>query len=198
MECVSCHQPAAEGLLCGGCGAVQPPRADLDKFAALGLPRRFELDVEDLELRHRELARRLHPDRFARASADERLRSLRAATALNDAYRTLRDVVLRAEYLVELGGAKANERHPVDPAFLVEILELREEHDAARAAGDEARATALVKDVRRRRDDALASLGGLFARAEAMGAGAVGQIRAVLTSVRYFARFLDEHTGGEE
>jgi molecular chaperone HscB len=184
-ECWSCHE-AANGLVCGKCGAVQAPRAGADKFALLGLTRGYAVDGEALERRFRELSRRLHPDRFAKAGAKERMLSLQASTALNDAYRVLRDPVKRAEYLLELAGARIGENDPVDPEFLMEMLELRE---ASPGKDHEA----LARDVRGRRDAALREVERLFA-----SGGAPEAIKHQLTSMRYFQRFLNEMEGREE
>mgnify|MGYP001565693357 CR=1 FL=1 len=195
MECVTCHEAAIEGLLCGGCGAIQPPLSGLDKFAVLGVARTFDLDMTDLERRYRELSRRVHPDRFARAPAEERRRSLSAATTLNEAYRTLRAAVPRAEYLLELAGKAACEL-PMDPEFLAEMLELREEQATLRAAGDTARLRALAANVRARLDEALARIAGLFAAHARGGApDLLERVYVELASGRYFQRFLDDNEG---
>ena len=53
---------------------------------------------------YRELSLQLHPDRFAQADAQERRLSLEQTTALNEAYKTLKDPVRRAFYLLKLHG----------------------------------------------------------------------------------------------
>jgi len=161
-------------------------------FAVLGVPEEYELDLADVERRYRSRSREVHPDRFATAPAAERLRSLREATALNDAYRTLRSPVARAEHLLALRGAPLSAREPVAQEFLMEILELREALAEARAAGDEERVRALHGDVQRRHAAALGALGALFAR------GALDDVKRQLVAARYFQRFLDEVEGTEE
>ena len=100
--CWSCGAARAPAdALCPSCGKVQPPAPGTtrDKFAVLGLPRTFELDQGQVDERFRTLSRKLHPDRFARASAKERRFSLEQTTLLNDAYRTLQNPARRAEHL---------------------------------------------------------------------------------------------------
>jgi molecular chaperone HscB len=97
-------------LLCPSCGKVQPS-AGIDYYQAFSLPRSFILDTAPLERDFHRLSRRLHPDRFARASADEQQWSLAATALLNDAYRTLRDPVQRTEYLLKLEGLEIGEEH---------------------------------------------------------------------------------------
>jgi molecular chaperone HscB len=64
-----------------------------------------------LEHEFHKLSRKLHPDRFARARANEREWSLADTALLNDAYRALRDPIHRTEYLLKLHGAEIGEEH---------------------------------------------------------------------------------------
>ena len=109
--CSSALAPSA--LLCPACGKVQPaPTADY--FQVFSLPRKLGFDPDAIAALEREfhrLSRRLHPDRFARASAEEQQWSLTATALLNDAYRSLRDPLLRTEYLLKLEGLKIGEEH---------------------------------------------------------------------------------------
>ena len=161
-------------------------------FEVLGFEPRFGLDAAELERRYKDLSKKLHPDRFAGAPASERISSLAAATALNDAYRTLRVPVARAAHLLELKGHKLGQNEPVDQEFLMEILELREALADAKAAGDAARADALGADIGARRAAALATLG------EALDDGRWADAKHQLVLLRYFDRFLAAHEDEEE
>jgi len=97
-------------LLCPNCGKVQPVPA-ADYFQVFALERALTLDTATLEHEFHRLSRRLHPDRFARASEDEQKWSLANTALLNDAYRTLRDPIQRTEYLLKLEGLKIGEEH---------------------------------------------------------------------------------------
>jgi len=110
-SCWSCGAaPTSSPLLCASCGKVQPP-AQADYFQVFILTRAFSLDTASLEREFHRLSRRLHPDRFARASAEEQQWSLAATALLNDAYRTLRDPIQRTEYLLKLSGLEIGEEH---------------------------------------------------------------------------------------
>jgi molecular chaperone HscB len=110
-RCWSCSAALDNSpLLCPNCGKVQPSTG-IDYYQAFSLPRSFTLDTAALERDFHRLSRRLHPDRFARASADEQNWSLAATALLNDAYRTLRDPVQRTEYLLKLEGLEIGEEH---------------------------------------------------------------------------------------
>jgi molecular chaperone HscB len=102
-----------------------------------------------LEHQFHKLSRKLHPDRFARATPDEKEWSLADTALLNDAYRTLRDPIRRTEYLLKLHGAEIGEEHSgkgrTDPSrvpadLLEEVFDLNmqlEEMRAAKKMGEE-------------------------------------------------------------
>lgn len=197
--CWSCGEAPGADAFCERCGKVQPPRGE-DAFAILGLPRTFAIDDQDLEQRYRDLQKKLHPDKFAAKSREERRASLERATSANEAYRVLRDPVRRAEALLRLagvvlpttdGGANAASR-AVDPELLMEMLDAREALDHAKRAGDSARVEALAKGIRAQRDETLAQIG------SAIDAGAGDTAVPLVYKLRYFARFLDEVTAIEE
>ncbi|WP_263356541.1 Fe-S protein assembly co-chaperone HscB [Acidicapsa ligni] len=109
--CWACNAALTDSaLLCPACNKVQPG-SGADYFQVFGLERRLSLDVEALEREFHRLSRRLHPDRFARASAQEQQWSLANTALLNDAYRTLRDPLQRTEYLLKLTGLKIGEEN---------------------------------------------------------------------------------------
>ncbi|HKA92076.1 MAG TPA: Fe-S protein assembly co-chaperone HscB [Haliangiales bacterium] len=164
----------------------------MNKFEVLGFEPRFGLDAVELERRYKELSKKLHPDRFATAPAKERIASLAAATALNDAYRTLRAPVARAAHLLEIHGRKLGQNESVDQAFLMEILELREALAEAQAEGDAPRIQALGGDIGGRRAAALTALG------EALDAERWDDAKRELVLLRYFDRFLAAHGDEEE
>ncbi len=126
-------------ICCPSCRKIQPVGRNEDPFSLFGLAREYAVDPGALERRYRELSRRLHPDRFARAGPRERRLSLERTTRLNDAYRALRDWRLRAAYLLKLAGTDvfAEGRTFADPDFLEEQLEWRERLALAQADRDE-------------------------------------------------------------
>src|SRR3954462_9849018 len=175
MVCWSCEKNAGDGALCASCGAVQPADLAADHFRVFGLPRAFSVELPELERRYKELTKVLHPDRFARADARARKASMERSEQVNQAWRTLRDPVRRAEYLLNLAGidigaeSGPSKRGPdlgregatrltVPPALLMEVMERRGGRAGARAAADHARVAVLAKEVRQRRDAALSAV----------------------------------------
>ena len=104
VACWSCSVAHNEStLFCPHCSKIQPPPGG-DYFSVFGLEPRLNLDLAALEHEFHRLSRRLHPDRFARASENEKQWSLADTALLNDAYRTLKDPLRRTEYLLKLRG----------------------------------------------------------------------------------------------
>jgi molecular chaperone HscB len=143
-------------------------------FDLFGLPVGFDVDPESLSERYRELQRVVHPDRYVSGTEQERRLSMQGATFLNEALETLRDPLLRGQYLLRLKGAEPDLQRgqPMAPAFLMDQLELREELAELRARPDPlAAAGAFIVRVRHRVDELVGRLGEQFA-AEALPAAA--------------------------
>jgi len=179
---------AAADAICPACGKVQPPPkagTQLDKFAVLGLAPSFE-EPAGLDDRFRTLSRKLHPDRFARASPQERRHSLEQTTVLNDAYKTVKDPVRRAEHLLALRGIKGDPK--MSPEFLEQTMEDREKLVEAKMSGQPL--DALAAAVREKRDRTLAAVRDLVENA-----GDLAQAAELVARMRYYARYLDEVEG---
>src|SRR5262245_16730173 len=151
MICWSCQKEAGREPLCAGCGALQPPDDKADLFAVLGLPARYGVDLAAAEAAYKDLSRQVHPDRYATADARARRASLARTVQLNLAWRTIKDPVRRAEYMLTRAGIdvdsgkkaahgntddRGTHKIGAPPAFLLEILELNDQLNAARMAGD--------------------------------------------------------------
>lgn len=166
---------------------------EVSYFDLLGLPETFALDGAALEAAYLARSKDAHPDRFAQAPAAERVAALQRARTLNEAYKTLKKPVPRAEYLLARHGVTIGDHERLDDAaFLMEILELREELAAARVAGkldDVGRLEAAMKQRHRALVDQLAPA---FAAAERGDAAALATIKRALIELRYVGRYLEE------
>ncbi len=129
-------------------------------FELMGVPAAFALDTGTLERGYRDLQSRVHPDKFAAAPAAEKRAAMQWATRANEAYRTLRDPVSRARYLLSLKGfdtgEETNTAMPAD--FLMEQMELREAAAEARTGRDAGSLEALHADIAARREEMLRML----------------------------------------
>ena len=81
-----------------------------DYFAAFDLPRHLNVDLPALEKSFYAQSRKLHPDRFASKPVAEQEAALAQSSLLNDAYRTLRDPILRTQHLLILEGVELEEQ----------------------------------------------------------------------------------------
>jgi len=110
-------------------------------YELLGIPRSLNLSVDELQKRYYELSRELHPDKFMRKPEAERQRALDLSSALNDAYRTLKDPIRRAEYLLSGEGFDIGEQRSKDvpPELLEEVFELNMALEEMRGGDESAR-----------------------------------------------------------
>jgi molecular chaperone HscB len=81
-----------------------------DYFSLFSLPQHLHIDLAALEKTFYAQSRKLHPDRFASQPLEAQQAALTASSQLNDAYRTLRDPILRTEYLLSLQGIQLEEQ----------------------------------------------------------------------------------------
>jgi molecular chaperone HscB len=157
----------------------------MDHFARLGLPAALDLEPASLDRAYFALQRRWHPDRFANSPPDERARASAEAAALNDAYRTLKDPLLRAVYLAGLKGVElpGDGRTIDDPDLLMEAMEAREGlHEATTAEAVDM----LARRARDDMNDLLSGLGRLLLRDDKPA------IRKALLRLRYLDKFAEE------
>jgi molecular chaperone HscB len=118
--------------------ASMTPEFSRNHFELLGLPVSFAVDAKALDSAYRELQGRVHPDRYASASEAERRVAMQWATKANEAYRTLRNPVDRARYLLALKGFDTEEESntSMPPDFLMQQMEWRETVEDGRARRD--------------------------------------------------------------
>ena len=198
-RCWSCEGERGSGdALCPACGKVQPPPPAgtlIDNFAVLGVAQSFDVDPAALEEKFRALSRKLHPDRFARATPRERRYSLEQTTMLNNAFRRLKDPLLRAQDMLALHGVDASgEPGPgakVPHEFLEEALHDRERLMEAKMDGGPAEVAKLGEEARSKRDAALQAL------AKNLREQRWPEAAQDVQRLRYHARFLEEVEGRE-
>ena len=170
-----------------------------DPFATLGIEPRFEIDLRQMEQRHRDLSRALHPDRYSGTPAAERRLALGRAIEVNDSFRLLRDPIRRGEALMRRAGIPVGETEEPKPTMelLMEMMESREELSDAARKKDAAAIKKLGDAMRAREETVIASLGAGFDEA----GGDRDRLRAILPKLgelRYLRRFLDEVSALEE
>ena len=144
--CWHCQSEVSGEYFCDRCVKVQPVSKELDYFTCLDLPRRLTIDQHQLETKFYELSRVFHPDFYQNKSEAEQTISLGNSAMLNTAYRTLRDPIERAEYLLGLEAGAVKEIRNSPPADLFEeILELQDTLNEYRTADRTSEAEATLR-----------------------------------------------------
>lgn len=106
-------------------------------YALFELQPTFDIDLNELSVRYRELARKVHPDRFADAGEAEQRRALEQSANLNEAYQALKSPTRRARYLLKVQGREMPMETTVqDPAFLMQQMHWREELEGLQDEAD--------------------------------------------------------------
>ncbi|MEE6513606.1 hypothetical protein FKM82_021354 [Ascaphus truei] len=125
--CWSCRAALSRAeLFCPSCTSLQPPDHTKDYFQVLGCDKSFNVDIQELQKKYRNLQRLLHPDHFSQKSQNERDLSEKQSSLVNKAYGTLlsplsKRTLSRHGITLEDGSDGV-----VDAQFLFEILEISE------------------------------------------------------------------------
>lgn len=169
-------------------------------YEFFGLESKLDIDTNVLQKRFYELSRAWHPDRFSRKSAAEQAEALDATSILNDGYRTLRDPVRRAEYLLTQEGFPIGEQRSKDvpPELLEEVFELNMMLEELKGGDDSARsqletAKQNFSGMREEIDRGLESLFRKYDAAEERSETAkqaLNEIRGVLNRRRYIENLI--------
>ncbi len=107
-------------------------------FELFDLPENFDIDLKKLSEHYLIIQRNTHPDRFINASKQEQMLSASYAADVNNAYQILQAPTKRAAYMLGLNDIQVNDDSScaVDPEFLMQQIELRENLDEIRALSD--------------------------------------------------------------
>jgi len=202
-KCVACDHELQAPVVCDYCHSLNPISGPTDYFALLGVPRRFDLDADDLRGRYLALNRHAHPDFHTNDDPAVRDLSLTVASALNDAYRALSEPISRAEYLLTLlGGRPSAEDKSTPDGFLVEMAALQEELYDAKAESDDETRSQMAAELTARLDKRVARVAELFGGfdtqvgCEAIRQSELDRIRRELNAISYVRKLLSVAKGG--
>lgn len=172
----------------------------MNYYDFFSLPRKLAVEHDALQKRFYDLSRQWHPDRFSRKSAQEQAQALEATAILNDGYRTLRDPIRRAEYLLSEEGFPMGEQgsRDIPPELLEEVFEmnmmleeLKGGDEAARAQLETAKASFL--HMRGETDRELETLFTAYDESDAQSETArqaLQEIRGLLNRRRYIENLI--------
>ncbi len=160
----------------------------LDPFDLLGLPAAFQVDPAALARAYLARSAAAHPDLSddPAAAGD--------SAALNQARQALEDPEMRADVLLtRLGGPSREADRTLPEGFLAEMMAVREELEAAGAAGDSAAAARLEEWAGGQRAEHIARVGAMFQGLTGEPAQAsLKAIRRELNAWRYIERMLEQ------
>lgn len=106
-------------------------------FDLFGLDFNFEINADMLEKKYFELQRQYHPDKMAGKEEGEKIKFLHKSAIINDAYKTLKTPLNRAEYMLFLSGRIVNDENNTekpDQKILIESMKQREQLSYAATA----------------------------------------------------------------
>lgn len=171
-----------------------PGPSPSDPFDILGVPARFDLAPRELRAAYLAKSAALHPD-VAGIEDDA------AGSALNQAKGILENPEARAEALLRrLGGPTKEMDRSLPATFLQEMLETREEIEAALGSGSTAEREKWERWAEARRRDHIEKVAELFRAALSSGAesgkaadqGVLRAIRTELNMWRYVERLIEQ------
>ncbi len=176
------------------------PTLSKNFYDFFGIRRTLRVDTDALQKRFYELSREWHPDRFSRKGAEEQAQALEATAILNNGYRTLRDPVKRAEYLLKEEGFPIGEQRSKDvpPELLEEVFQLNMTLEELKEGDEGARPQleAAKENLAGLRAEIDAELERLFAKFDAAeehsetARQALQEIRGVLNRRRYIENLI--------
>jgi molecular chaperone HscB len=161
-------------------------------FELFGIPETFDIDSKDLKRRYQDLQRQFHPDKFSNASGQERRMSMQVTAQINEALQTLLNPVQRGRYLLKLSGVDINDDHDtrMDPAFLMEQIELREKLEIIHKQTDPQKELMdFMNNVENGKRECRNQLSKLFLE---KSESAKGQARNVLRELQFFDKISSE------
>jgi molecular chaperone HscB len=158
-----------------------------DPFQTLGLPRSFSVDAAGIDQAYFARSAALHPDI---AAADPE--APRRMAALNEARAVLSDPERRADaLLLALGGPSRQQHKELPPGFLMDIMDIREQIEAA--VGDRGQRQQWEAWAAQRRAQAMSEVGAMFSLLGPSPAPeALAAIRTRLNAWRYIERLIEQ------
>ncbi len=124
-----------------------------DYFAMFALQPAFVIDLAELAVTYRQLAKDVHPDRFSSGSAAEQREAVERAAQLNDAFQTLKSPTQRALYLLRQQADLPEETTIQDGEFLLQQMEWREQLETLQEQADLNAIAVFVRELKQARGE---------------------------------------------
>jgi molecular chaperone HscB len=100
----------------------------MNYFELYGLPVSLQVDKALLKKKYYELSRKYHPDFFTMSQQDEQANALTLSSDVNKAFKTFQDDDELIRYVLTIKGlTEEEEKYNLNPAFLMEVMDINEE-----------------------------------------------------------------------
>ncbi|RKF15534.1 Fe-S protein assembly co-chaperone HscB [Alginatibacterium sediminis] len=110
----------------------------MNYFELFNLAPSYLPEPKALAQTYRTLQAQHHPDRFVTQDSQVQKQSMQHAAMINDAYQTLKNPLLCAQYMLQLQGIELKDEQQTlnDMPFLMQQMQLREQLEAIEASDD--------------------------------------------------------------
>ena len=107
-------------------------------FELFDIPVSYDVDLDMVQQRYRELQKSVHPDKFSNAGSQERRISMQQTSMINQALSTLKHPVDRAVYMLGMKGLdfSMDNETTMDAGFLMQQMEMREQLESVHNTDD--------------------------------------------------------------
>src|SRR4051812_46350655 len=99
----------------------------MNYFELFDIPVTIAVDTAALAKKYFELQKQYHPDFFTQADEASQLEALEKSSTVNKALKVLKNKDATIQYILKLKGlVEDEEKYPLPPEFLMEVMELNE------------------------------------------------------------------------
>ena len=132
-------------------------------FEIFGLKPILDIDLRLLKRKYFELSRSAHPDFFTKESVEKQMEAMETSSMINKAYNTLKDETKRIKYVLDSKALLPEDANLVmPPEFLMEMMDLHENIDAAKQRNSSSVIQQLQADIQNRSNLLRSSVQALF------------------------------------
>jgi len=122
----------------------------MNYFELFEIPVSLNIDKSSLAKKYFELQKKYHPDFYTQANEDEQQDVLEKSSAINKALKIFQNKDSTIKYVLQLKGLlQEEEKYPLPPDFLVEVMELNENLDAGSTEAITAFENTIYADVKK-------------------------------------------------
>ncbi len=120
----------------------------MNYFELFDIPLSLQPDKAAVKKQFYVLSRRYHPDFFAQSDEAAQAEALEKSALVNKGYKVLQDEDAVIQYVLQLKGMlKEEEKYPLSPDFLMEMMELNEQLTDARMENDTRQLAMLAQTI---------------------------------------------------